>query len=373
MDIGVPKEMREFENRVGLAPGGVHVLVRHNCRVYVEKDAGVAAGFSDEDYVRTGAEIVYTKEEVYHRADIVLKVTQPQPDEYELFRPGQIMSCFLHLAVAPNPLVEALLEKKITTLAYELAEDEEGHKFILRPMSLICGRMTCQVASRHLESSMGGRGILVSGVPGVPAAEVMIIGAGQVGKNAAFMFDGIGARVTVLDLNFEALQDLDEMLGGRVQTLVATKYNLQKILKYADVVIGAAADPGGKRAPAVVSREMLSLMQDKALIIDVAIDQGGCFETSRPTHPGSPTFVEEGVIHYCVPNMTSNVARTASHMLANAITRTVRSFAEDGFEATIKSQHGLRCGIVTHQGCLVNEEVAKSLKREHKPMEFLTA
>jgi alanine dehydrogenase len=370
MDVGIPKENKEFEKRVGLAPGGVHVLVRRGHRVYVEKNAGAAAGFSDEDYTRTGAEVVYTEEEVYQRADIVLKLAEPQPDEYELLKPGQVICGFLHLAVAPSQLVDVLLEKKITTLAYELVEDEEANLFVKSPMSLICGRMTCQVASRHLENAMGGKGILVSGVPGVPAAEVAIIGAGQVGKSAAFMFNGIGANVIVMDLDFDALQDIDQMFGSRVQTMVATKYNLQKVLKYADVVIGAVSAPGGGRAPIVITREMLSLMQDKALVIDVAIDQGGCFETSRPTSLGTPTFEEEGVIHYCVPNMTSNVARTASHMLTNVVTKIIRDFAEYGFEATVKKRVGLECGIVTYQGHLVNEAVAKSLKQEHRPLEL---
>jgi alanine dehydrogenase len=371
MNVGIPKETREFENRVGLVPGGVHVLIRSGCRVFVEKDAGAAAGFSDEDYARAGAEVVYAEEEVYHRSDIVLKVGQPQPSEYELLAPGKIIGCFLHLAVAPSQLVQVLLEKKITTLAYELVEDEEGRKIILSPMSLICGRMTCQVASRHLENTMGGKGILVSGVPGVPAAEVVIIGAGQVGKSAARMFHGIGANVTVMDISFEALQDLDRMLDGRVQTMVATKYNLQRVLKYADVVVGAVSVPTGQRTPIVITREMLSLMQDKALLIDVAIDQGGCIETSRPTTLGTPTFVEEDVIHYCVPNMTSNVARTASHMITNAVTALVRDLAEDGFASTVENRKGVRSGVVTHQGHIVNEVVAKSLRREHKPIESL--
>ena len=373
MDVGIPKETREFENRVGLAPGGVHALVRRGHRVFVEKDAGAAAGFSDEDYNRVGAEIVYADEEVYHRSDMVLKIAQPQPHEYELLSPEKIVGCFLHIAVAPSQLVDVLLEKRITTLAYELVVNAAGRKTISGPMSLICGRMTCQVASRHLENTMGGKGILVPGVPGVPAAEVLVIGAGQVGQSAAFMFHGIGANVTVLDVNFEALQEMDRMLGGRVQTMVATKFNLQRILRYADVVVGAASEPGGQRAPIVVTREMLSLMQDKALIIDVAVDQGGCIETSRPTTLGTPTFVEEGVIHYCVPNMTSNVARTASHVVTNAIARLICDIAEEGFVPTIKKRVGLDCGVVTHRGHLVNEAVAKSLKREHKPLEALTA
>jgi alanine dehydrogenase len=373
MDVGIPKETREFENRVGLAPGGVHALVRRGHRVFVEKNAGAKAGFSDEDYNRVGAEIVYADEEVYHRSDLVLKIAQPQPHEYELLSPGKIMGCFLHLAVAPGQLIDVLLEKQITTLAYELVENAEGRKTISGPMSLICGRMTCQVASRHLENTMGGKGILLPGVPGVPAAEVVIIGAGQVGQSAALMFHGIGANVTVLDVNFESLQMMDRLLVGRVQTMVATKFNLTKILRYADVVVGAASEPGGQRAPVVVTREMLSLMQDKALIIDVAIDQGGCIETSRPTTLGTPTFIEEGVIHYCVPNMTSNVARTASHVVTNAISRLMCDIAEEGFAATVKKRVGLECGVVTHRGHLVSRAVARGLKREHKPLETLTA
>lgn len=368
MDIGIPKETREFENRVGLAPGGVHVLAQSGCRVFVEKDAGAAAGFSDEDYKRVGAEIVYTTEEVYHRPDIVLKIAQPQPNEYDLLAPGKIIGCFLHLVVAPSQLVDVLLEKKITTLAYELVEDESGEESIKRPMSLICGRMTCQVASRHLENTMGGKGILLSGVPGVPAAEVLIIGAGQVGKSAAQMFQGVGANVVVMDTDFNALQQLEQLLGCCVQTMVATKYNLQRILKYADVIVGAVSLPG-ERTPVVITREMLSLMQDNALIIDVAIDQGGCVETSRPTNLGTPTFVEEGVIHYCVPNMTSNVARTASHLLTNALTGLAREFAEEGFVEAVRRRVGVQCGVVTHEGHLVNKAVAKALKREYSSLE----
>jgi len=371
MDVGIPREIREFEHRVGLAPGGVHVLVRRGSRVFVETNAGAAAGFSDEDYKRVGAEIVYTTEEAYQRPDIILKVGRPQPKEYDLLGTGKILGCFLHLAVAPSSLVDVLLEKQITTLAYELLEDEHGHRTIAGPVSLICGRMCCQVASRHMENTMGGKGILLSGVPGVPAADVLIIGAGQVGRSAAEMFKGIGASVVVMDIDFEALQELEQYLGGSgLQTMVATKFNIQRVLKYADVVVCAVSVPG-ERSPIVITREMLSVMQHKALVIDVAIDQGGCVETSRPTTLGTPTFVEGSIIHYCVPNMSSNVARTASHLITNALTGMVRGFAEKGFVPTIKAHPGIRDGVVTHQGHLVNEAVAKSLKREHQGLEAL--
>jgi alanine dehydrogenase len=300
----------------------------------------------------------------------VVKVTQPQAAEYELLAPGKTLACFLHLAVAPAALVDTLLEKKISSVAYELIEDEAGRKTVLAPVSLVCGRLTCQIAARHLESVAGGRGLLLSGVPGVPAADVVIIGAGQVGRSAARIFHGIGANVVVMDINYDVLREVEDLLGPGVQTMVATKYNIQKVIRIADVVVGAVSVPGEK-TPLVITRDMLSGMREKSLIIDVSIDQGGCVETSRPTTLGCPTFVGDGVIHYCVPNMSSNVARTASHLLTNAFIRMVLECAQKGVSPALTTHPGLRSGLVTHRGHLVHAAVARSLKREPRSLESL--
>ena len=276
------------------------------------------AHFTDADYRSVGGEVVYSADEVWGRSDIILKVKLPSADELGCVRAGQVIAGFLHLPVSPHGILEKLIELELTTLSYEEVVDGDGRFPVVYPLSELCGRMLPQVASRYLQSDEGGRGVLLSGTAGVPSAEVVILGCGAVGMHAAQAFYGLGAHVTVLDRNFNVLQRLDELLMGKVNTLIASGYNIEKVLGYADVLIGAIHAPF-RLAEHIVTREMIRKMRPRAVAIDVSIDQGGCFETSRPTTIFDPVFVEEGVIHYCVPNLTSLVARTASHSITNAV------------------------------------------------------
>jgi alanine dehydrogenase len=344
MNIGIPKERRPFEYRVGLPPAGVDMFTKHKNTVYVETGAGKGAGFSDEDYEAAGATIVYSREEAFGRADLVLKFTRPMLDELEIMRPGQAVAGFLHLASARQDKIDLLLEKKITAIAYEQVERKGGYKPILAPLSQLGGRMVVQVAARILQNDHGGRGILLGGVTGVPSAEVVIIGAGVVGTTAAHTFAGVGAHVTLLDSDLTHLHRSQDYLNFQVVTMLSTPYNLRRACGYADVLIGAVLVPG-ERAPTIVTREMVRSMKPRSVIIDMSIDQGGCVETSRPTNHGSPTYEEEGVIHYCVPNLSGVLGRTASHALFIGAYPYLESIAQEGVQKAIQQQHALERGI----------------------------
>jgi alanine dehydrogenase len=359
MNIGVPREARQDEFRVGLTPAGVEVLVAAGHTCLVERDAGRGAGFTDEDYARAGARIVYSAEEAYRRADLVLKVERPKAEEVELLRDGCTVMGYMHLAVAPKDRIQRLLEKRITIIAYETIQHEDGSLPVLAPLSQAAGRMVPEIAAGLLHNDRGGKGILLGGVPGVPPAEVVIIGAGTFGVAATRGFLGTGASVHVLDRDLARLQRIDESCraGGRLVTMVSHAHNIRKAVAFADVVVGAVLVPG-TRSPIVVTRELVKSMKPRSVILDIAIDQGGCVETSRPTTHREPTYVEENVIHYCVPNMTSVVARTATHALSNVALSYITEIAGEGLDAALAGMPELRRGVITFRGTVTNAAVA---------------
>jgi alanine dehydrogenase len=352
MYIGIPKEGRPFEYRVGLSPAGVEILSQHGHQVFVEHEAGMGAGFSDREYERVGARIAYSAEEVFGRADLLLKITRPLKQELEWLREGSVLAGFLHLASSSQDQIDLLLEKKITALAYERIADTSGRLAVLRPFSMICGAMVAQIAARLLQTNRGGKGILLSGLPGVPPAEVVIIGGGAVGTSAAKAMLSAGAHVTVLDKNMSNLERINESFPG-VVTMISTKRNIERVTAYVDVVIGAVL-VSGQRAPIVVTREMVRAMKPRSVIIDVSIDQGGCVETSRPTMHDNPTYIEENVVHYCVPNIPSLVARTASHAFVNAAIRYIQEIANNGIGAAMKSDPFIEAAVDAHDGKLLH-------------------
>jgi alanine dehydrogenase len=360
MDIGVPRERRNYDYRVGLTPAGVELLTAEGHTCYVETGAGLGAGFSDEDYRKAGGHCVYSGEEAYKRADLVVKVARPTTEEFEWMREGQIVMGFLHLATAQRDKVEMLLDKNITAIAYETVENPDGTLPILVPMSQLAGRMLPQVAGTLLQNDRGGKGILLGGVPGVPPAEVVILGAGTLGMNAARAFRGFGASVYMLDHDIAGLQRVDEAFGGQVVTMVSHSFNLRKVVSFADVLVGTVLVPG-MRAPVLISREMVRSMRPRSLIMDISIDQGGCVETSRPTLHSTPTFVEEGVIHYCVPNMTGVIGRTATHALNNATWPFVQKVTRLGLDEAIQVSPALAAGVNTRDGKVVNQALAQTL------------
>ncbi len=350
MIFGVPKERMTGEFRVGLTPGGAAALVQRGHAVYIEKGAGAGAHFTDADYRSVGAEVAHSAEEVWGRADVILKVKQVLKDELEFVHENLLIGGFLHLAMTPRDILESLIESKVSALAYEVMEDETGHFPIIHPMSELCGRMLPQIAARYLECENGGRGVLLSGTVGIPSAEVVVLGAGAVGKHAAIAFAGIGSQVTVLDRDIKKLQELDTILSSRLNTMLANKYNIRKVLSYADVLIGAIHSPF-ELAEHIVTRQMIKLMRPRGVAIDVAIDEGGCFETSRPTTLFNPTYVVEGITHYCVPNMTSSVSRTASHSITNAVLPYIIGIMDaDGLESAFESCHEMKTGICIRNG-----------------------
>lgn len=351
MNIGIPLERRPDESRVGLTPAGVELLTAHGHRCYVESGAGVGAGFSDEDFSLAGAQVVYSGEEVYGRSDMIVKVTRPRAEELRLLRPEQTVLAFWHLASASADNLETLVSKKITAIAYETIQEEDGTLPVLTPMSRIAGRMSVNVAASLLRNDRGGKGILLGGVPGIPPAEVVILGAGVVGTNAALAFSGLGAAVYVLDRELSRLDRLTER-SDRIITMVAHPFNVRKMVRFADVLLGAVLVPGS-RAPHLVSRDMVRSMKSRSVILDIAIDEGGCVETSRPTTHRSPTFVAEDVTHYCVPNMPGVLGRTATHALNNATWPFVQMIAGVGVDEAIARNPVLAHGVATHRGRVV--------------------
>jgi alanine dehydrogenase len=359
MDIGIPRERRESEYRVGLTPIGVQLLTAEGHAVFVEHDAGLGAGFGDRDYEGAGARIVFQPQEAFGRADLVLKVARPTAEECEWLREGQTLMGLLHLAAARRSRVVTLVEKGVTAIGYEMIQADDGSLPVLTPLSQVAGRMLVQVAATVAQNDKGGKGILLSGVPGVPPAEVVIIGAGTLGTFAARAFIGIGATVYLLDRDLQRLQTVDTLLGGRAITMVSHEFNVRKVVKFADVLIGAVLIPG-QRAPLVVTRDMVQSMKPRSVILDMSIDQGGCVETSRPTTHRSPTFVEEGIIHCCVPNFPSVVARTATHAFNNAAWPYVQTIARLGVDAALETTPALARGVNTRHGEVVNPALLAS-------------
>ena len=357
MDIGIPRERRDLERRVGLTPYGVDLLTRAGHTCYVEKEAGLGAGFTDYHYEKAGGHIVYSGEEVYGRADMVLKAVRPTSEELDWLREGQILCGFLHLAAARRETVRTLLEKKITAIAYETIEEDDGTLPVLRTMSEVAGRMAPQLAATFLQSDHGGRGVLLSGVPGIPPARVAVLGAGVLGTNAARTFLGMGANVFVLDRNLAKLYQIDEQFQGRITTMISYPFNIARVARFAEVLIGAVLMPGA-RAPIIVTREMVRSMKKGAVIMDFSIDQGGCVETSRLTTLRDPTFTEEGVVHFCVPNVPGAVPRTATHAFNNAVWAHLRHVAEVELEQALEEMPDLARGVATKDGKVVNKALA---------------
>ncbi len=354
MNFGIPKERRDLEMRVGLTPYGVGLLTRAGHACYVEQGAGAGSGFSDYDYERAGAQIVFATEEAYRRADVVLKAVRPIQEELEWLREGQVLCGFLHLAAARKETVRALLEKQITTVAYETIQEDDGSLPVLRTMSEVAGRMAPQLAATFLQSNYGGRGVLLSGVPGIPAARVAVLGAGVLGLNAARAFHGMGADVFVLDRSLEKLYQVDEMFQGRIATMVAYPFNIARVARFVEVLVTAVLVPGA-RAPVLVTREMVRSMKRGAVILDFSIDQGGCVETSRLTTLRDPVFVAEGVVHFCVPNVPGILPRTSTHAFNNAAWPYIRRISEVGLDQAVEEMSGLARGIGTRGGEIVND------------------
>jgi len=353
MNVGVPKERRPFEFRVGLPPAGAALFAKYGHTVYVERGAGEGAGFGDDDYVREGAKIVYSKDEVYGRADLLLKFARPLKDELDLMRPGLTLAGFLHLAAARQDKIWLMLEKDFTVLAYEQIVEDGNYRPVHAPLSQIGGLMVPQIAARILQNDQGGRGILLGRAVGVPPAEVVIVGAGVVGTTAAAAFAAVGAHVTVLDVDLRKLQQLQANTDVQVATMLSTPYNLARVCTFADVLVGAVLVPG-ERAPILVTREMVSKMRSHSVIIDMSIDEGGCVETSRPTTYASPTYIDEGVIHFCVPNMGGVLGRTGTTALFNGAYPYLEAIARLGVEEAIESTPALKQGVNALKGEVVN-------------------
>lgn len=349
MNIGIPKERRPSEYRVGLTPAGVQLLCQdgHNC--FVERGAGLGAGFDDGAFEKAGARIVYSGEEVFGRADLILKVVRPTIEELDWLVPYQALMAYLYLPSAAPEKLAVLLDKGITAIAYECIRLDDGSLPALKPLSQIGGRMAAQVAAGLSQNDRGGRGVLIGGVPGVPPAEAVILGAGVVGENAARAFLGMGAHVTLLDRSLERLQAVEAALGRRVVTLVSHPFNIERACSYADILVGAVHVPG-ERAPVLVTRAILRSMRPGAVFLDLSIDEGGCAETSRPTTHANPTFVEEDIVHCCIPNLPGVVARTATHAFLNAAWPFIRQVAALGPADAIEADPALRRGVSTHRG-----------------------
>ena len=357
MRIGCPKEIKAQECRVGLTPAGVDALVRAGHEVYMEDNAGLASGFPNEEYVAQGAKILPTAKEVYDIADMIVKVKEPLEPEYELMHENQIMFTYLHLAPDPEQ-TQALLRKKVTGIAYETVQLSDRSLPLLQPMSEVAGRLSIQVGSRLLESNCGGRGILLGGVTGVERANVVIVGGGNVGTNAAKMAVGLGANVTVIDLNVKRLAYLDDIFGGRIQTLLSNSYNIARAVKNADLVVGCVLIPGAK-APKLVTEEMVKTMKPGSVLVDVAIDQGGSIETiDRITTHADPYFVKHGVIHYSVANMPGAVPRTSTLALTGATLPYAVKIANLGAEEACRRDPALMKGLNTYRGHVTYKAVA---------------
>ncbi len=363
MRIGVPKETKNNEYRIGMTPSGVAELVGDRHIVMVEKDGGCAAGFTNEDYLSAGAAVVDTAEEIFDRAEMIIKVKEPQPQECRMLRPHQTLFTYLHLAPDPEQ-TRLLIASGATCIAYETVTSADGSLPLLTPMSEVAGRMAAQEAAHCLQKAQGGKGTLPSGVPGVPAANFLIIGGGVVGINAARIALGMGARVTLADRCVKRLQEIDTWYGGRLQTMYSSRYNIERLLPQTDAVIGAVLVPGAA-APKLITREMLDLMQQGSVLVDVAIDQGGCFETSKPTMHKDPTFQLNGIIHYCVANMPGAVARTSTLALTNVTQPFIKALANQGvLQALINDPH-LLAGLNVHRGLITLKPVSQAQGHEY--------
>ncbi|AOZ48587.1 MULTISPECIES: alanine dehydrogenase [Chromobacteriaceae] len=372
MLIGVPKEIKNHEYRVGLTPSGVRELVANGHKVLVQTHAGLAIGFTDEQYIQAGASIASNAEEVFERADMIVKVKEPQPVECRMLRPGQILFTYLHLAPDPEQ-TKLLIESDSVAIAYETVTDERGGLPLLAPMSEVAGRMAIQAGAHALEKAQGGRGVLLGGVPGVAPAKVVVIGGGVVGLNAARMAMGAGADVAILDKSLARLKEIDMVFGGRIKTLMSNGANIDDSIRDADLVIGAVLIPGAA-APKLVTRAMLKTMKPGAVLVDVAIDQGGCFETSRATTHQDPIYTVDGIVHYCVANMPGGVARTSTQALTNATLPYTLELANKGWRQALLDNAHLRNGLNVCRGRVTYQAVARDLGHAYvDPIEAIKA
>ena len=369
MIVGILKEIKVEENRVSMTPSGVDLLKQHKHDVLVQSNAGINSGFSNDDYLKYGAEIIKTAKEIYRRSDMVMHVKEPLPEEYDLIRPGQIVFTFLHLA-ANEPLTRALIKRKSINIAYETIQSNDGRLPLLTPMSEVAGRMAAQQGAKYLEMSQKGRGILLGGVPGVEPATVVVIGGGVVGTHAAKMACGLGAKVYLLDMNLERLRYLSDVMPANCSLLMAGPAVIHDLVQKADVVIGAVLIPGAK-APKLVTRKMLKTMKKGAVLVDVAIDQGGCFETSKPTNHNSPTYVVDGIVHYCVANMPGAVARTSTMALTNATLPYATKIADTGWEQACRDDSEIRKGVNVVLGKVTCKAVADAFNLPYVAIETL--
>jgi len=369
MIIGVPKEIKDHETRVGLVPSNVADLVESGHRVLVQAGAGEGSTIADEEYRAAGAEIVADAAQVWARAEMIVKVKEPQPAEYGYLRQGLILFTYLHLAPSPE-LTRQLLDRQVTALAYETLREEDGSLPLLTPMSEVAGRLAVQIGAYYLETPNGGRGVLLGGVPGVAPGEVVILGGGVVGHNAARVALGYGARVTVIDRSLNRLRQLDDLFQGAVTTLASNAFTIRDAVCQADLVIGAVLVPGAS-APKLIRREVVRMMRRRAVVVDVSIDQGGCLETSRPTTHTDPVYFEEGVLHYCVSNIPAAVPRTSTFALTNATYPYVKMLAEQGFAEAVRRSPALASAVNTYRGALTCQAVAESQQRPFTPLEAL--
>jgi alanine dehydrogenase len=369
MKIGIPKEVKIQEYRVGMVPAGVRELIKSGAKVSVQAGAGLGSGVSDEEYKKVGATIVSTAEAIWNDSEMVIKVKEPLPSEFSLIQNGQKIYTYLHLAVAPE-LVDVLVDKKVSGIAYETIEDKKRSLPLLKPMSEVAGKMATQVGAFYLSKQSGGTGVLLGGVPGVRRGKVAIIGGGIVGMNACKIAVGMGADVFILDTNVDRLEYLDDIFGNQITTLKSHTQNIEEAVLDADLVVGAVLLPGAK-APRLVTREMVSRMKKGAVIVDVAVDQGGCVETCKPTTHDNPTYVIDGVIHYCVANMPGAVANTSTFALTNATLGYAKRIVEEGLENVMKDDAGFKLGLNTYKGYVTYEAVAQALNKSFKSIDSL--
>lgn len=367
MLIGVPKEIKNHEYRVGMTPAAVREAVKHGHKVMVQKDAGSAIGLMDEDYTKAGAQIIATAQEIFAQADMIVKVKEPQPVECQMLRENQILFTYLHLAPDPEQ-AEGLMKSGCTAIAYETVMDDKGRLPLLAPMSEVAGRMSIQAGAHYLEKTYGGRGVLLSGVPGVNAGNVVVLGGGVVGTNAAKVAIGMGAHVTVIEKSNERMKELDMFFGASISTVYATDHAIEQYVLNADLVIGAVLVPGAA-APRLITRQMISEMKKGSVLVDVSIDQGGCFETSKATTHADPVYTIDGVIHYCVANMPGAVARTSTFALNNATLPYTLALANKGYKKALLENPGFRMGLNVSKGKITHHEVAQALSKNFQPAE----
>jgi alanine dehydrogenase len=368
MKIAVPKEIKNNENRAGLVPGGVRQLIQDGNEVFIQKGLGLGIGISDQEYIDVGAKVVETMEDAYAIGELIIKVKEPQPNEIKLLKPHHILYTYLHLA-ADRELTVGLMNSGATCVAYETIQEDDGSLPLLIPMSEVAGRMATQVGASYLQSDKGGKGILLGGVPGVKRARVTVIGCGIAGTNAIKMAMGLGADVTAIDLSTRRLAELDDLFENRITTLFSSSQNIEETVLKSDLVIGAVLVPGAK-APKLVTKSMISRMEKGSVVVDIAVDQGGCIETCKPTTHQNPTFVVDGVVHYCVANMPGAVPKTSTFALTNVTLKYARLIASEGIDRAVMKDRRLRKGVNIYNGALVYEQIAQDLDLKYTPLDI---